>query len=120
MAQLITTVECLDEATVHQLPGEGEWSAMETLTHVAELRPFWAHRARQVAGGTLGDRPHDRSPDEYALRNAAVADHGGDSPQGMVGWLRSSANEAARFCGRFPIKDGIEARCTRRSRFARR
>jgi hypothetical protein len=38
-------------------PGRGNRaptaSAMETLAHVAELVPFWAHRARQVAEGTL-------------------------------------------------------------------
>ena len=31
MAKLIATVETLDDTTVHQVPGEGEWSAIETL-----------------------------------------------------------------------------------------
>lgn len=102
MAKLIATVEHLDEETVHQMPGEGEWSAMETLAHVAELVPFWAQRARQVAEGTLGERPYERTPDEYALRNAAVADHGGDRLSAMLAWLHASASEAAEILRAIP------------------
>jgi uncharacterized damage-inducible protein DinB len=102
MAKLIATIEGLDEATVHHLPGEGEWSAIETLAHVAELVPFWAHRARQVAEGTLGDRPYGRNPDEYALRNAAVADHGSDSLPTIIAWLRSGGQEAAAILRAIP------------------
>ncbi len=102
MARLIATVENLDEATVHQMPGEGEWSAIETLAHVAELVPFWAQRARQIADGTLGERPYERTPEENAQRGAAVAEHGRDSLPAMVTRLRSSAAEAAAMLREIP------------------
>jgi hypothetical protein len=57
--------------------------------------PFWAHRARQVADGEFAERPYDRSPEENALRAAAVADHGGDSQRDMLARLRTSTAEAA-------------------------
>jgi uncharacterized damage-inducible protein DinB len=95
MGRLIATVDGLDEATLHRMPGEGEWSAIETLAHVAEMVPFWAHRARQVASGEFADRAYGRSPEEYELRNAAIADHGHDSLAAMVAWLQSSAKQAA-------------------------
>ena len=102
MAKLRARVENLDEGTVHQLPGEGEWSAIETLAHVAELVPFWAQRARQIAHGTLGDRPYERTPEEYARRNAAVAEHGRDSLPAMVRRLQSSAADAAAILREIP------------------
>src|SRR5579859_5417480 len=95
MAKLIATVEHLDEATVHQMPGEGEWSAMETLAHVAELVPFWAQRARQIADGTFGNQPYQRTAAENAQRSAAISAHGRDSLPEMVNRLRSSAGDAA-------------------------
>jgi hypothetical protein len=102
-AKLVTTVQSLDEVTVHQLPGEGEWSDRDgDAGPRGRAGALLAHRARQVAEGTLGARPYDRSPHEYALRNAAVADHGGDSLPGMVGWLRSSAIEAAEVLRAIP------------------
>jgi len=102
MAKLIATVENLDEVTVQQLPGEGEWSAIETLAHVAELVPFWAQRAGQIADGTLGDRPYERSPEESSQRNAAIAEHGRDGLAVMVRRLQSSATDATPILRQIP------------------
>jgi uncharacterized damage-inducible protein DinB len=102
MAKLIATVENLDEVTVQQLPGEGEWSAIETLAHVAESVPFWAQRAGQIADGTLGDRPYERSPEESSQRNAAIAEHGRDGLAVMVRRLQSSATDATAILRQIP------------------
>jgi uncharacterized damage-inducible protein DinB len=102
MAKLIATVETLDETTVHQTPGEGEWSAIETLAHVAESVPFWAQRARQIANGTLGDQPFERTPEESAQRTAAIAEHGRDSLAAMVRRLQSSATDSAAILREIP------------------
>ena len=101
-ARLIATVEGLDEATLHRMPGEGEWSAIETLAHVAEMALFWAQRAQQVASGAFANQGYDRTDDESAQRTAAVADHGQDSLAAMVAWLRSSATQAAQILRAIP------------------
>ena len=70
--------------------------------HVAELVPFLAQRARQIADGTLGDRPYERTPEESAQRNSAVAEHGRDSLAAMVHRLQSSATDAAAILRQIP------------------
>ena len=94
MDRLIESVATLGSDRLYELPGEGEWSAMQTLAHVAEFVPFWAARALEFANGRLGDRPFDRTPDEWSSRSAAVAQHGSDALTTMLARLQSSRDEA--------------------------
>jgi hypothetical protein len=102
MMSLVHTVEGLGEAAVHRLPREGEWSAMQTLAHVAEIVPFWAKRARDVAEQRRGDESYDRTPAEYELRNAAVAEHGSDSLDTMLARLRAALAEGVSILRAIP------------------
>ena len=98
--RLERAVEALIRATeslgpeLYQLPGDGEWSAMQNLAHVTELVPFWSQRVREVADGLRADRPFGRSPEEWDQRSAAVQDHAADDLQTMIASLRSALTTA--------------------------
>jgi hypothetical protein len=75
-------------ADLYQAPGKGEWSAMQNLAHVAELVPFWAQRARDVALGRV--ERFGRTPEEWDQRAEAVAAHGNDDLPIMLSSLRAA------------------------------
>jgi uncharacterized damage-inducible protein DinB len=94
MRELISTIQTLGADRLHQLPGEGEWSSMQTLAHVAEMAPFWAERLRDVALGHVSDRAFGRTPEEWAQRSAAVEEHGADALDAMLQRLEASTTRA--------------------------
>ena len=102
MADLLRTVEGVGEAAVHKLPREGEWSAMQTLAHVAEMVPFWAKRVADIAAQRRGQPTYDRTPAEYAQRNAAIVEHGQDTLEQMLQRLRASLAEGAALLRSIP------------------
>jgi hypothetical protein len=84
---------------VYQIPGEGEWSAMQNLAHVAEFVPFWAVRARDFAIGRLGEQPFGRTPEEWDQRALAVSEHANASLESMIDKVKgglATAVEALR------------------------
>lgn len=89
--RLLEHIEGLPADVLHGEPGAGEWSAMSTLAHVAELLPYWAHEAERIAAtpgtafGRLGDDPR---------RVGAVEQHGHDSLETSLPRIRASLDEA--------------------------
>jgi len=84
---------------VYQIPGEGEWSAMQNLAHVAEFVPFWAVRARDFAIGRLGEQPFGRTPEEWDQRAVAVSEHANANLESMIDKVKgglATAVEALR------------------------
>jgi DinB superfamily len=81
--ELITSARAA-ATSLYQTPGEGEWSAMQNLAHVAEFVPFWAVRARDFAIGRLGEQPFGRTPEEWDQRAAAVTEHANASLESMI------------------------------------
>ena len=91
---LTTTAEGLDQRALYLAPGPDDWSVMKVLAHVAELLPYWAHQAQEVASRTEQDQPFGRTHDDPD-RIAAVEDHGGDTLQSVLPRIRQGLQEAA-------------------------
>jgi hypothetical protein len=73
--------------------GEGEWSAAEVCGHIAEMLPYWAAKARQIAAGpgmTYGRDEDD--PD----RIGGVRSGANLSRHDAIERVRTAAHAAAR------------------------
>lgn len=110
---LLERLEGLDGDAVYQEPGEGEWSVMKALAHVAEILPYWAGQARDVAEGDA-KQPFGRTHEDPD-RIAAVEEHARDPLDEVLPRLRSGLAEAAATLRAIPA-DGW----TRTGRHARR
>ncbi len=94
-----------DPDSLYRAPAEGEWTAMQTLAHVAEVLRFWAGQAHAVATYPA-NRPRfgratidfERDPD----RLAAIEQHGFDSVESMAGAIHTSLSDAVRIVRSIP------------------
>jgi uncharacterized damage-inducible protein DinB len=84
---LLGEIERLPADVLYREPRTGEWPVMSTLAHLAELMPYWAHQAAEVARspGNLFGRTH-----EDPLRLGAIEQHGRDSLEAMVPRIRAA------------------------------
>src|SRR5262249_45806082 len=72
---LLGEIEALPADVLYREPVPGEWPVMSTLAHLAELLPYWAHEAADLARSPGKDfgRTHDDP-----RRLGAIAQHGHD------------------------------------------
>jgi uncharacterized damage-inducible protein DinB len=88
--QLLSEIERLPADVLYREPVAGEWPVMSTLAHLAELLPFWAHEAANLAaapGSSIGrelDDPRRVNP---------IQEHGHDSLADIVPSIRSALDE---------------------------
>jgi hypothetical protein len=88
--QLLIEIEQLPGDVLYREPMPGEWPVMSTLAHLAELLPYWAHEAADLArspGSPVG-RTHDDP-----RRLGAIEQHGSDSLADMLPRIRAGLNE---------------------------
>lgn len=88
--ELLGEVERLPSEVLYREPQPGEWPVMSTLAHLAELLPYWAGVAAQVAA-TPG-QPLGRTHDDPG-RLGAISEHGHDSLDTIVPRIRASLAE---------------------------
>src|SRR5262245_36392003 len=97
--QLIAEIENLPAEVVYREPGPGEWPVMSTLAHVAEMLPYWAHQATDVA--RRPGEPFGRHLDDPA-RLGAISEHGQDSLDGTVPRIRAGLAECVALLRALP------------------
>lgn len=88
--KLLDEVETLPRDVLYREPSQGEWPVMSTLAHLAELLPFWAHEAADLAAspGKQVGRTHE-DPD----RLGAIEQHRNDSLGATVPRIRTALNQ---------------------------
>jgi len=68
---VLSAIEGISEAEVHEVPAPGEWTVAQLLGHIAEVQPFWVSKAILIT--REDDPPVARNAAEGELRTAAVA-----------------------------------------------
>ncbi len=74
---------------------DGEWSVMKVLAHTAELLPYWARQAEEVAARPQNDQPFGRTHEDPD-RIGAVEGHARDRLEDAVASLERGLDEALR------------------------
>jgi len=87
---LLGEIEQLPVDVLYREPTPGEWPVMSTLAHLAELLPYWAHEAADVAHAPGKDfgRTHDDP-----RRLGAIEQHGHDSIADILPRIRDGLVE---------------------------
>jgi uncharacterized damage-inducible protein DinB len=99
--RLLEDIQRLPADVLYRAPEPGEWPVMSTLAHLAELLPYWAHQAENIArdpGAPFG-RLHDDPQ-----RIGAVEQHGRDSLDAVVPRIRASLDECVRALRALPAE----------------
>src|SRR5436853_2478660 len=88
--QLLVEIEQLPDDVLYREPKPGQWPVMSTLAHLAELLPYWAKEAADLAAspGKRVGRTH-----EDPLRLGAIEQHGRDSVADSVARIRKGLAE---------------------------
>jgi hypothetical protein len=103
---LLAEIEQLPASVLYRAPEPGEWPVMSTLAHVAELLPFWAHQAAELAAspgkrvGRALDDPRRVDP---------IEQHGHDALDAMVARVRAGLTECLATLRAIPA-DGWQTR----------
>jgi uncharacterized damage-inducible protein DinB len=100
--RLVGHVRSLDPKSLANQPGEGEWSALQVLGHVAEFIPFWARKARGVAASDHDGIDFSRTVEEWELRRASAEDVGETGAETLLASIQDGAREAAAIFRRIP------------------
>ena len=103
--QLLIEIEQLPGDVLYREPTPGEWPVMSTLAHLAELLPYWAHEAAELARSP-GD-PVGRTHDD-PRRLGAIEQHGNDSLAEMLPRVRAGLDECKTTLRSIPY-DGWKA-----------
>jgi uncharacterized damage-inducible protein DinB len=88
--QLLIEIEQLPTDVLYREPAPGEWPVMSTLAHLAELLPYWAHEAADIARSP--GKPVGRTHDD-PRRLGAIEQHGNDSLADIVPRIRAGLDE---------------------------
>ena len=99
--QVLHDVESLPSEVLYREPEAGEWPVMSTLAHLAELLPYWAHEAAQVAGNPGG--PVGRTHED-PRRLGAIEQHGRDSLASILPSIRAARDECIRTLRGIPVE----------------
>ena len=75
-------------------PGENEWSAMQTLGHMAEMIPYWLHHCRVLIAAT-GELPTFGRTAGSPERLAGVAHGATAQPDALLTQLQHEVRSAA-------------------------
>src|SRR3712207_6766717 len=92
--EILRRVEGVDQAALYQAPGQDDWSAMKILAHLAEMLPYWARQASEVAARERDNEPYGRTHDDPE-RIGAVERHANDTLETTLQRLRDGLAEAA-------------------------
>lgn len=92
VARLLEQVAHAPAQELHVQSAPGEWTAMQSLAHVAELLPYWSRQARDVAARRENDQPFGRTHDDPE-RIAAVATGAEDALAEVVPRVRGALVE---------------------------
>lgn len=90
--RLVAEAQRLGDEGLYRSPAEGEWTAMETLSHLVEIQPYWAGEVQRVAaqpGVAFG-----RGLDDPG-RLAGVQEHAGATLESLLPRLRAATEQAA-------------------------
>ncbi len=90
---LLQRVEGLDAEALYWAPSEDEWTVMRVLAHTAELLPYWARQAREVASRSQDNQPFGRTHEDPD-RIAAVESHADDTLDQVLPRIRDGLAEA--------------------------
>jgi uncharacterized damage-inducible protein DinB len=85
--ELLSEIEKLPAETIYREPEPGEWPVMSTLAHLAELLPYWATEAAELAASP--GKQFGRSLDD-PRRVGPIQQHGRDSIEAIVPLIRQS------------------------------
>lgn len=99
--QLLQQVADTPTPLLYREPGPGQWSVMKILAHVAELLPYWARQARDVATRGGDGQPFGRTHDD-AERIAAVEEHAAATLEQATLMIRSALAEATAMLRAIP------------------
>lgn len=101
------------DSAVHQPRAPGEWTAAESLAHMAEFLPYWADVAREVSRRTEAGRPFGRTHEDPD-RIAFVAEHAGDPLPKTLATLEAALERTTRLLREIREEDlertGVHAR----------
>jgi hypothetical protein len=81
-------------ARLRTAPAENEWSAMQTLGHMAEMIPYWLHHCRTLIAATGGPPAFGRTAGSPE-RLAGVAHGGAADPDALLGQLQNEVRSGA-------------------------
>ncbi len=93
-AQLLEGIDGIPTAELHARPAPDDWTVMQSLAHVAELLPYWARQAQDVAARTEDDQPFGRTHDDPD-RIAAVEAHRDDALDEVLPRIRAALTESS-------------------------
>ena len=88
--QLLNEVESLPADVLYGEPEPGEWPVMSTLAHLAELLPYWAHEAADLASNP--GRPVGRTHED-PQRLGAIEEHSRDSLADILPRIRQGLED---------------------------
>jgi uncharacterized damage-inducible protein DinB len=88
--QLLEDIERLPREVLYREPTPGEWPVMSILAHLAELLPYWANEAANLARTRSGR--FGRSLDD-PRRVGAIEQHGHDSLEAILPSIRQALQE---------------------------
>jgi uncharacterized damage-inducible protein DinB len=108
---LVRECEELPREVLYREPRAGEWTVINTLAHVAEILPYWAHQAEAIlrSPGAPFGRTHE-DPD----RIAAVEQHAADTLAEVLERVRRGLDESLSTLRSIPAaewgKAGVHSR----------
>jgi DinB family protein len=91
--QLVGEIEKLPSEVLYREPEPGEWPVMSTLAHLAELLPYWAHEAAELAASP--GKHFGRSLDD-PRRVGPIEQHRRDSIEAIVPRIREGLAECVQ------------------------
>ncbi len=97
---LLERVRGLPDEKLYAAAGE-EWSVMKVLAHAAELLPYWARQAVDVAAREENGRPFGRTHDDPD-RIDAVEGHARDRLEDVVPRIQAGLDETLRLLRGIP------------------
>ena len=103
--QLLGELETLPDEVLYREPKAGEWPVMSTLAHLAEILPYWAKEAANVAASP--GQPTGRTHDDPG-RLGAIEQHSGDSLATIIPSIRAALDECIQTLRTIP-DDGWDA-----------
>ncbi len=92
--QMLTACSGMQSAQLHRTPGPELWSVIMILAHLAELLPYWASQACEVASRSENDAPFGRTHDDPD-RIAAVETRAGLTLEQVLPSVREALATAA-------------------------
>ena len=88
---VLSAVEGVSDAEAHQIPEPGEWTVVQSLTHITELQSFWVTKAVLIT--QVDDPQITRTAVENDVRLAAVTDRSQDGLASLIRQMNFANNQ---------------------------